>query len=540
LRQTIDGAAFRRMMLSAAASIDQGRQKINELNVFPVPDGDTGTNMGMTLDAAAADLRKAEDPTLTKAADMAASAMLRGARGNSGVILSLLFRGFSNAWKGKKEADGQDFAEALAAGVEAAYKAVMKPAEGTILTVSRLTADAAKDLAQENSGIESVLSSALETSHAALDNTINQNPVLKKAGVVDAGGMGFVVILEAMLASMQGSDVAPQEQAAVKDHADFSEFSNEDIKFTYCTEFIVTRDNDKDPEKLRAFLNELGDSLVLVYDDEIVKVHVHTNHPGTVFEEALTYGAFLTTKIENMRLQHTEKVMSADDLKPAEAKPEKKYGSVAVCAGPGLADVFKDLGTDQIVQGGQTMNPSTEDILEAINRTPAEVVFVLPNNKNIILAAQQAAELTKKTVVVVPSKTVPQGITAMLSFSPDAAPEENLAVMSDALQNVDTMMITYAARDSDFDGYAIHAGDYLGLFNGALLGTSREMDSLLAEMADRVKESCKGFVNIFYGADMTQEQAEGAAAIFTERAPDAEVNVVNGGQPIYYYMISAE
>jgi len=542
LRQTIDGAAFRRMMISAAASIDQGRQKINELNVFPVPDGDTGTNMGMTLDTAAADLRKAEDPPLTRAADITAAAMLRGARGNSGVILSLLFRGFSNAWKGKTEADGQDFAEALSAGVDAAYKAVMKPAEGTILTVSRLTAAAAKDLAQENSNIESVLFSALETSRAALENTVNQNPVLKKAGVVDAGGMGFVVILEAMLASLQGADaVAPEEPgAAVKERADFTEFSTEDITFTYCTEFIVTRDNGKDPELLRAFLSELGDSLVLVYDEEIIKVHVHTNHPGTVFEEALTYGAFLTTKIENMRLQHTEKVMSAEDLKPAVAAPEKKFGSVAVCAGDGLAAVFRDLGVDQIVQGGQTMNPSTEDILEAINRTPAEVVFVLPNNKNIILAAQQAVELTEKTVVVVPSKTVPQGITAMLSFDPDSSAEANLDAMSEALKNVDTMMITYAARDSDFDGYAIHAGDFLGLYNGALLGTSRDMNELLEAMADRVQESGKEFVNVFYGEDITQEQAEQASAVFSARVPAAELNIVNGGQPIYYYLISAE
>lgn len=530
------------MIISAAASIDVNRQRINELNVFPVPDGDTGTNMGMTLGSAASDLRKSDDPTLTRAADITASAMLRGARGNSGVILSLLFRGFSNAWKNKSEGSGKDFADALTAGVEAAYKAVMKPAEGTILTVSRLTAAAARDLAVEDDSIEYVLSACLGTAKAALDNTVNQNPVLKKAGVVDAGGMGFVVILEGMLSSLQGNDIAAPEETMgnTKEQADFSEFNTEDITFSYCTEFIVSRENDKDPELLRPFLSNLGDSLVLVADDEIIKVHVHTNHPGTVFEEALTYGSLVTSKIENMRLQHTEKVMSAEDLKPKVAAPEKKYGSVAVCAGPGLADVFRDLGVDQIVEGGQTMNPSTEDILKAINLTPAEIVFVLPNNKNIILAAEQAVELTEKTVVVIPSKTVPQGITAMLNFDPSLETDGNIEAMNSVLSSVITMQLTYAARDSDFDGYEIHEGDYLGLYNGALLGTSRDMNELLASMADKVKAEGKEFINIFYGADISETQAQETASLFSEHLPGAEVNVVNGGQPIYYYMISAE
>lgn len=542
MRQTIDGAAFRRMIISAAASIDVNRQRINELNVFPVPDGDTGTNMGMTLNSAATDLRKSDDPSLTRAADITASAMLRGARGNSGVILSLLFRGFSNAWKGKTEGTGKDFAVALSAGVDAAYKAVMKPAEGTILTVSRLTAAAARDLAEEDDSIEYVLSSCIGTAKAALENTVNQNPVLKKAGVVDAGGMGFVVILEGMLSSLQGNDVSAPEETmdGTKEQADFSEFNTEDITFSYCTEFIVSRENDKDPELLRPFLSELGDSLVLVADDEIIKVHVHTNHPGTVFEEALTYGSLVTSKIENMRLQHTEKVMNAEDLKPKVAAPEKKYGSVAVCAGPGLADVFRDLGVDQIVEGGQTMNPSTEDILKAINLTPAEIVFVLPNNKNIILAAEQAVELSDKTVVVIPSKTVPQGITAMLNFDPSLETDDNIEAMNSVLASVITMQITYAARDSDFDGYEIHEGDFLGLYNGALLGTSRDMTDLLAAMADKVKSEGKEFVNIFYGADITEPQARQTAELFSSHLPGAEVNVVNGGQPIYYYMISAE
>ncbi len=543
MKQTIDGASFRRLIISAAAAIEINKQRINELNVFPVPDGDTGTNMGMTMNAAAADLRKADDPVLTKAADIAASALLRGARGNSGVILSLLFRGFSTTWKGLTEADGKDFALALANGVEAAYKAVMKPAEGTILTVSRLTAADAEKLAEEDASVEYVLMNCIKTAKTALDNTINQNPVLKKAGVVDAGGMGFLVILEAMLSSLQGNDIIVPEGGVseVNEQANFSDFDDEDITFTYCTECIVSRENDKDPELFRAFLADLGDSLVLVADDEIIKVHVHTDHPGLVYEEALTYGSFITTKVENMRLQHTEKVVSEEEKKQNKsAAPEKKYGSVAVCAGAGLAGVFRDLGVDVIVEGGQTMNPSTEDILAAIDRTPAEIVFVLPNNKNIIMAAEQAAGLAQKQVVVIGTKTVPQGITAMLSFDESMSCEENAEAMVSGLDAVTTMQITYAARDSDFDGYDIHEGDYLGLCNSSLLGTSRELDEILVKMAQKVNEDGQEIVSIFYGADITEEQAQHAASLFETHAPNAEVNVLCGGQPIYYYLISAE
>ncbi len=544
MKQTIDGASFRRLIISAAAAIENNKQRINELNVFPVPDGDTGTNMGMTMNAAAADLKKADEPILTKAADIAASALLRGARGNSGVILSLLFRGFSTSWKGLTEADGKDFALALANGVEAAYKAVMKPAEGTILTVSRLTAASAEELAEEDCGIEYVLTNAIKTAKSALDNTINQNPVLKKAGVVDAGGMGFLVILEAMLSSLQGNDIVANEQpqSEARESANFSDFSDEDITFSYCTECIVSRENDKDPELLRAFLAELGDSLVLVADDEIIKIHVHTDHPGLVYEEALTYGSFLTTKVENMRLQHTEKVVSEEerDVAEAPAEPEKLYGSVAVCAGAGLASVFRDLGVDVIVEGGQTMNPSTEDILSAIEKTPAQIVFVLPNNKNIIMAAEQAASIAEKQVVVVCTKTVPQGITAMLNFDPDADVETNTQAMTDCLDSVMTMQITYAARDSDFDGYEIHEGDYLGLCNGALLGTTREMDEMLTRIAERIAQEEKEIVSVFYGSDISEEQAAHAEEILSSALPDADVSILSGGQPIYYYLISAE
>ena len=556
--KTIDGAAYCRMMLSAAAEIELNKQKINELNVFPVPDGDTGTNMSMTLNAADADLRRG-GVTLTKAADLTASALLRGARGNSGVILSLLFRGFSKALKGKTEADGRDFAAALTAGVEAAYKAVMKPAEGTILTVSRLTADAARDLAEENCEIEYVLTHAIDTAHAALDNTVNQNPVLKKAGVVDAGGMGFCLILRGMLESLRGNDTVCADAGETNEEADFSIFDSEDITFAFDTVFIVRKREDiTSLDPLREYLGSIGDSLVIGEDDEAFKVHVHTNIPGDALSEAQKYGTLELAKIENMRLQHDDltagrKARSTDDLEavekelegqPAEpdapAAPEKRYGSVAVCAGKGLAGVFRDLGADEIIEGGQTMNPSTEDILRAIEKTPAEIVFVLPNNKNIIMAAQAAAELASRTVVVIPSKTVPQGISALLSFDAAMEPEENEAAMTECLSGVMTMQITYAARDSDFDGFEIHAGDYLGLCDGALVGTTRDISELLNAMADKTAAEGKEFVNIFYGADIREDDAAQALSLFQSRMPDAEINLVSGGQPIYYYLISAE
>ena len=557
--KTIDGAAFSRMMLSAAAEIDLNKQKVNELNVFPVPDGDTGTNMSMTLSAASTELRKADGITLTKAADKTASALLRGARGNSGVILSLLFRGFSKSLKGKLEADGKDFAAALTAGVEAAYKAVMKPAEGTILTVSRLTADAARDLAVENNEIEYVLQHCLDTAHAALDNTVNQNPVLKKAGVVDAGGMGFCLILRGMLESLRGNDIVCEDTGAVNEEADFGIFDSEDITFAFDTVFIVRKREDiTSLDPLREYLGSIGDSLVIGEDDEAFKVHVHTNIPGDALSEAQKYGTLELAKIENMRLQHDDltaglKARSTDDLEAVEkelenqpakqeapAEPEKRYGSVAVCAGAGLAGVFRDLGVDEIIEGGQTMNPSTEDILHAIEKTPAEIVFVLPNNKNIIMAAQAAAELASREVVVIPTKTVPQGISAMLSFDAAMEPSENEAAMTGCLSGVMTMQITYAARDSDFDGFDIHAGDYLGLCDGALAGTAREITTLLASLADKAAEAGKEFINIFYGADIQEPDAEAALELFRQHAPDAEVNLVSGGQPIYYYLISAE
>ena len=543
MRQTVNGADLRRLIISAAASVEIHKQQLNELNVFPVPDGDTGTNMSMTINAAAADLRKAEDPSLEKTAAIAASAMLRGARGNSGVILSLLFRGMSRKLKGCADCDGVLWAAALQEGVDAAYKAVMKPAEGTILTVARLAAAKAMAAAQENNYFEFVHEAAIAEARIALDNTVNQNPVLKKAGVVDAGGKGWLFVLEAMLSALRGEDIQVPEgfQAEdVKEQADFSDFNTEDITFTYCTEFIISRENDLDPEKLREFLSSLGDSLVLVDDEEIIKVHVHTNDPGKALHEAMDYGSFVTVKIENMRLQHTEKVMSEQEIAPKIAEPEKPLGVVSVCAGDGLADVFRDLGVDGIISGGQTMNPSTQDILEAVNKVPAETVFVLPNNKNIIMAAQQVDGLTPKHVVVIPSKTVPQGITAMLSFSPEGSVEENTEALTEALSTVDTMQITYAARNSDFDGHDIKEGDYLAMYGSALFGTSRDIKVLLRALAEKVRDDGKEYITIYYGEDIQEKHAQKAANIFAEICDGADVNLLRGGQPVYYYMISAE
>ena len=547
--QIMNGSGFKRMMLSAAANIEINKQKLNELNVFPVPDGDTGTNMSMTINSAAADLRKLEKPNLEQASSCAASAMLRGARGNSGVILSLLLRGMSRKLKGNKSCNGVLWAAALQEGVDAAYKAVMKPAEGTILTVARLAAAKAAKVAKKDKGFEAVHQAAINEAKIALADTVNQNPVLKKAGVVDAGGKGWLLVLEGMMAAVHGNDIEVPEdlqQEQVQEQADFSDFNTEDITFSYCTEFIISRENNKDPEALRAFLNELGDSLVLVDDDEIIKVHVHTNDPGAALHEAVSYGSFVTVKIENMRLQHTEKVMEGapaeapQPKQPAIAEPEKAFGVVAVCAGDGLASVFQDLGVDGIISGGQTMNPSTQDILEVVNRVPAETVFVLPNNKNIIMAAEQVDALSPKHVVVIPSKTVPQGITAMLSFNPDGTEDENVEALTGALSTVDTMQITYAARNSDFDGHDIHEGDYLALFGSALFGTDTDVTVLLRQLAEKVRQDDRSYITIYYGADITEEQAAVASDIFTEVCPDADVNVLYGGQPVYYYMISAE
>ena len=538
------------MLLCANAALEENKQRINELNVFPVPDGDTGTNMSLTMNSAAIELGRKQTDTVGAVADCAASALLRGARGNSGVILSLLFRGIAKSLKGRENANAAEFAAAVSAGVDAAYKAVMKPAEGTILTVSRLGAQAAVEFAKESTDFEAMLEALLAAAREALADTQNINPVLRRAGVVDAGGEGFVLVMDAMLGYLQGrtaapvTAAAPAAAAAPKEGADFSEFDTGEITFGYCTEFIVARENNKSPELLRSFLNNLGDCVVVVDDDEIIKVHVHTNVPGEVLTEALTYGPLQTVKIENMRNQHTalsgSDAPAAPEAEPAVAAPEKQFGVVAVSAGEGMADLFRELGVDRVVTGGQTMNPSTEDILTEVNKTPAEVVFVLPNNKNIIMAAQQCIPLSDKKVIVIPTKTVPQGITAMLSFDPASAEDVIEAEMSAAIESVHTAQVTYAARDSDFDGHDIHKGEYLALMDGALLGSNADLDKVLLTIADAATDLDPEIVSIYYGEDVKTDAAQHAAELIGGRLPMSDVNVVDGSQPVYYYMISFE
>ena len=538
------------MLLCANAALEENKQKINELNVFPVPDGDTGTNMSLTMNSAAIELGRKQTDTVGAVADCAASALLRGARGNSGVILSLLFRGIAKSLKGRENANAAEFAAAVSAGVDAAYKAVMKPAEGTILTVSRLGAQAAVEFAKESTDFEAMLEALLAAAREALADTQNINPVLRRAGVVDAGGEGFVLVMDAMLGYLQGrtaapvTAAAPAAAAAPKEGADFSEFDTGEITFGYCTEFIVARENNKSPELLRSFLNNLGDCVVVVDDDEIIKVHVHTNVPGEVLTEALTYGPLQTVKIENMRNQHTalsgSDAPAAPEAEPAVAAPEKQFGVVAVSAGEGMANLFRELGVDRVVTGGQTMNPFTEDILTEVNKTPAEVVFVLPNNKNIIMAAQQCIPLSDKKVIVIPTKTVPQGITAMLSFDPASAEDVIEAEMSAAIESVHTAQVTYAARDSDFDGHDIHKGEYLALMDGALLGSNADLDKVLLAIADAATDLDPEIVSIYYGEDVKADDAQHAAELIGGRLPMSDVNVVDGGQPVYYYMISFE
>ena len=556
--QSVDGKTLAGMLIHASACLNAEKQKINELNVFPVPDGDTGTNMSLTISTAAAELRQKKPTTVEKAASVCASAMLRGARGNSGVILSLIFRGFSRAMKDKTEMNGIDLADALNAGVIAAYKAVMKPAEGTVLTVSRLAGERAGRAAEENSAFEYVLESSIERAREALADTINQNPVLKKAGVVDAGGMGFVVILQGMLDELRGV-AAPSEGEADKpaqDKADFGSLADEEITFTYDTVFIVRRTGGKPLDEYRAWLETMGDSLVIGEGDEEFKVHVHTDEPGVVLTKAAEFGTLELAKIENMRTQRDElaagkQAQSTDDLEAVEAEledmehqsaaPEKKYGFVAVAAGEGLAKVFYDLGVDGVISGGQTMNPSTEDILKQIQKTPAEIVYVLPNNKNIIMAAQQCVDLVEdKKVIVLPAKTVPQGISAMIAVNPDGDETENTAAMEEAMSLVTTMEVTYAARDSEFDGQAIHAGDYLLLVDNQLFGTEKDLHTALDKLAQASKERAGEFISIFYGEGVDPDQAEQALALFQTACPDAEITMLEGGQPVYHYLISVE
>ena len=553
----IDGEQFRNMIRYGAAAIQAEKQSINDLNVFPVPDGDTGTNMSLTIQTAVNELKKSEPATVGEAAKITAGALLRGARGNSGVILSLLFRGISKSAKGLVEMDGPALAAAMGEGVATAYGAVMKPAEGTVLTVSRLAAARAAQAAQENPSAEYVLEQAILAGQETLAQTIDMNPVLKKAGVVDAGGKGYLIILDGMLRALRGEELPQvEEDEKAQDKADFGALSLEDITFTYDTVFIVRKKEGVSIEPFRAYLDGIGDSLVIGEDDEAFKVHVHTDIPGQALTEAAKYGTLELAKIENMRTQAEElaagkQAQSTDDLDAVEeeleameggvAAPEKRYGFLAVCAGDGLAATFRDLGVDRIVSGGQTMNPSTQAILQEVNRTPSQVVFVLPNNKNIIMAAQQCVGLTEKEVIVVPTATVPQGISAMMAVDPEEAdPQVILAAMTEAAENVVTAQVTYAARNSDFDGFAISAGDYLALTDGKLFGTDQKLETLLDQLAALAADKGAEFITVFYGDGVTQEDAQRAEQRFADACPEAEVSLLPGGQPVYYYIISIE
>ena len=553
----INGAAFKEMVLFGAACIAGQKQAINDLNVFPVPDGDTGTNMYLTIQTACAELKKAEPATIDDAAKVTARGLLRGARGNSGVILSLLFRGMSKSLKGLTEADSAALAAAMQEGVATAYGAVMKPAEGTVLTVSRLAAQRAAEAAQENNSVEFVLEEAIRAGEVTLAETVEMNPVLKKAGVVDAGGKGYLIILDGMLRCLRGEPIPEvADEPEVKEKADFAALEDE-ITFTFDTVFIVRKTmGEKSLEPLRAYLDSIGDSLVIGEDDECFKVHVHTDIPGHALTEAQKYGTLELAKIENMRTQRDDlaagrQAHSTDDLDAVEeeleaqentvAPAEKRYGFVAVCAGDGLAETFRALGVDTIVSGGQTMNPSTEAILKEVNRTPSEVVFILPNNKNIIMAAQQCEGLTEKQIIVIPTATVPQGITAMMSFDPDENDPQTIAqAMIAAAQTVSTAQITYAARNSDFDGFAINEGDYLALLDGKLFGTSRSMDELLEKLSQHAAQAGAEYINIYTGEGVSEDDGAKTEALFAQSCPDAEVAAIPGGQSVYFYIISIE
>ena len=559
------GSQLKNAIISGSNNIAKHKKQVNDMNIFPVPDGDTGTNMSMTIGAAASELPAFDDDAPAGAvAKKAASLMLRGARGNSGVILSLLFRGISKGLEGKDEASAQDLVDALDIGVDEAYKAVMKPTEGTMLTVARVAAERAREALENGSDDPvAVWDAACIGAAEALEQTPELLPVLKRAGVVDAGGQGVLLIFEGMLSVFRGGIIIESglsEEEKAQETAEFfrnvaAEFDSE-INFTYCTEFVVGRDPEiqKDPLDLRLFLETIGDCVVVVDDDEIIKTHVHTENPGDALQAALQYGQLLTVKIENMKEQHRKAAEENQAQKAAQpaAKEEKKtlepqapteeLGFISVAAGDGLKSLFTDLGCANVVSGGQTMNPSTEDILEAVLATPAKKVFVLPNNKNIILAAEQTIPLaTDREVIVLPTRTIPQGLSAMLAFDPDASAEENKEAMMEAAGNVDTGLVTFAARDSEFDGHNIRHGDILGLKNGKLEYIEKDPVSACVRVARSFTHKHTSFITLIYGEGITQEQAEEAKRILSGKiSSDVEITLVEGGQPVYYFIISVE
>ena len=555
-----NGDTLRDAMISAANNLTNNRKQIDDLNVFPVPDGDTGTNMSMTLANSARELEKLSGETAGKVAKTNASALLRGARGNSGVITSLLFRGFSKGIGEDEFVTAENIAAAFELGVEAAYKAVMKPTEGTILTVARVASEHAKAALEDGKDALGVFDAAIEGAKTALEQTPELLPTLKKAGVVDAGGKGFVTILEGMM-SVFKDGVMIKSSAVAEDTAEeessvsaAGEFETE-ITFTYCTEFIVNRDkeNEKEPSELRAYLETIGDCVVVVDDDEIIKVHVHTDHPGNAIENALTFGQLVHMKIENMRDQHERAKHDSESAKKKPAKsadrtetftpvtPTKPVGFVSVCAGEGLASLFKDLGVDTVVSGGQTMNPSTDDILRAVESTPAETVYVLPNNKNIIMAAEQTIPLSTRKVIVIHTRTIPQGITAMLNFDPDTDVEANAIEMQKSTERIATGQVTFAARDSDFDGHQIKKGELLAMLGGKIAFTETELDKAVMKLLKQMVKRDSQFVTVIYGEDVTDEQAAALEEeIQAKYGSKTEITVISGGQPVYYYILSVE
>ena len=560
----ITGKTLRDAIISGANNIANQRTRVDELNVFPVPDGDTGTNMSMTIGAALSELNAMPDTcTVAEASKSAASAMLRGARGNSGVITSLLFRGFSKALAGKTDAEAADLAKALQMGVEAAYKAVMKPTEGTILTVTRLAAEAA--VAAETDDVPQLWATVCEAGQKALEDTPNLLPVLKKAGVVDAGGQGIMLVFEGMKQVFDGGEIVAGAEVAAKPKLDSSAAGKgvftddlmkvEDIKNGYCTQFLVHKDPGASITRLRAFLESNGDSVVVIEDDDVANCHVHTADPGMMLSEAIKYGYLTNFKIENMHEQFLARQKQAKGLeKQAEAEekkdsefiyaavdPEREYGFVAVAAGEGLKNVFTDLGVDAVVSGGQTMNPSTEDILAAIQSVPAKTVLVLPNNKNIIMASEQAQKLADRKVIVLPTRTVPQGMTAMLNFDPELKPEENAVGMMQAADHVSTGLITYAARDSEFDGKPIKKGEIMALENGKIVATGNDIVKMTYRLARSMKKKDSQFITVISGCDVSDEDAEKTTELVRAKCGSSvEVSHISGGQPVYYYMISVE
>lgn len=550
----LTGKMFRDGVISAANNIANSRKSVDALNIFPVPDGDTGTNMSMTIGAAAKEMAVLPDTcSISEAASKCASALLRGARGNSGVILSLIFRGFSKGFKELEEADGKDVAKAFELGVKAAYKAVMKPTEGTILTVVRKASEAATELSKTVNDPMEVAFSAMMAAKEALAETPNQLPVLKQAGVVDAGGQGLVLIFEGFHSVFANGVIvqpleAPQESTNQESKSTVAAASD-DIEFGYCSEFLIEKAKDakeKDPLKLRAFLESIGDCVVVVDDTDIIKVHVHSNEPGNVIQAALKYGQLINIKIDNMRYQHRNAQEGADEAK-SEVKlepvsPDNEYGFVAVCAGNGLSELFKDIGADVVVSGGQTMNPSTDDILNAVKATPAKTVFVLPNNKNIIMAAEQAARLAEgRKVVVLQTKTIPQGISAMLMFDEEADADKNALAMTQAAESVQTALVTFAARDSEVEGVPVKKGEIMGLCNGKIRFVGADKVDIAFKAASKLIKKYQGeIVTLIYGEESAEEEAEALKQRLEEKFSDLEISIVNGGQPIYYFIISVE